>query len=84
MAEKAKVVLWYKPGCHYCAEVKAFLEARNYPYEGINVEGKDYLRDVLEIKYGVRHVPVIEVGGDGKYEAILDWDLARLEALLAN
>lgn len=70
-----KVVLWSKTGCHFCGEVKAFLTERNQPFENIEVQGNDVLRDVLEAKYGIRHVPVIEVGGDGKFEALLEPDL---------
>ncbi|SFJ77118.1 glutaredoxin family protein [Thermoflavimicrobium dichotomicum] len=84
MSASKKVVLWSRSGCHYCAEVKAFLEANNYPYENLDVEGKDVLRDVLEVKYGIRHVPVIEVGSKGTFEAVLEPDLDRLKALLSN
>ena len=79
-----KVVLWSKTGCHFCGEVKAFLTSRNQPFENIEVEGNDVLRDVLEAKYGIRHVPVIEVGGEGKYEALLEPDLEKLAALLGQ
>ncbi|MCP1186373.1 MAG: glutaredoxin family protein [Paenibacillus sp.] len=79
-----KVVLWSKTGCHFCGEVKAFLTERNQPFENIEVQGNDVLRDVLEAKYGIRHVPVIEVGGDGKFEALLEPDLEKLAELLAQ
>lgn len=79
-----KVVLWSKTGCHFCGEVKAFLTACNQSFENIEVQGNDVLRDVLEAKYGIRHVPVIEVGGDGKYEALLEPDLEKLAELLAQ
>ncbi|MCG7380556.1 glutaredoxin family protein [Paenibacillus sp. ACRSA] len=77
-----KVVLWSKTGCHFCGEVKAFLTEQNQPFENIEVQGNDVLRDVLEAKYGIRHVPVIEVGRDGKYEALLEADLEKLAELL--
>ncbi|MNP71232.1 hypothetical protein D3C76_1675900 [compost metagenome] len=48
------------------------------------MQGNDVLRDVLEAKYGIRHVPVIEVGGDGKFEALLEPDLEKLAELLAR
>lgn len=53
-------------------------------FENIEVQGNDVLRDVLEAKYGIRHVPVIEVGGDGKFEALLEPDLEKLAELLAR
>lgn len=82
MAERKKIVLWSRQGCHACQAMKAFLQQKGYAYENIDVEGKDYLRDVLEVKYGIRHVPVVEVGKDGVYEAVTDSDFQRLESLL--
>ncbi|WP_342552639.1 glutaredoxin family protein [Paenibacillus sp. FSL R7-0652] len=84
MSSSKKVVLWSKAGCHFCAQVKAFLAEQNQPFENIEVQGNDVLRDVLEAKYGIRHVPVIEVGRDGKYEALLEPDLGKLAALLTQ
>ncbi|WP_134684053.1 glutaredoxin family protein [Brevibacillus migulae] len=84
MATNQKVILWGKNGCSYCSNVKALLEAEKQPYEWIDVEGKDVLRDVLEIKYGTRLIPVVEIGGDGKYEALLHTELDRLESLLSH
>jgi len=83
MSTKQKVILWGKNGCAYCSHVKAVLEAQNQPYEWIDVEGKDVLRDVLEVKYGTRYIPVVEIGGNGKYEALLHTELDRLESLLS-
>ncbi|WP_427052323.1 glutaredoxin family protein [Paenibacillus sp. TC-CSREp1] len=82
MSSSKKVVLWSKEGCHFCGEVKAFLNEHNQPFENIEVQGNDVLRDVLEAKYGIRHVPVIEVGRDGIYEALLEADLDQLAQLL--
>lgn len=84
MSAKQKVVVWGRNGCSFCANVKAVLEANAHPYEWIDVEGKDVLRDVLEVKYGTRLIPVVEIGGAGKYEALLHNELDRLEALLTN
>ncbi|MGN7471239.1 glutaredoxin family protein [Brevibacillus sp. SAFN-007a] len=79
-----KVVVWGREGCSYCENVKAALEEQHHPYEWIDVAGKDVLRDVLEVKYGTRLIPLVEIGGDGKYEALLYTQLDRLEALLAE
>ncbi|CAI6083137.1 hypothetical protein PAECIP112173_03804 [Paenibacillus sp. JJ-100] len=84
MSSSKKVVLWSKTGCHFCGEVKAFLTEHNQPFENIEVQGNDVLRDVLEVKYGIRHVPVIEVGANGKYEALLEPDLEKLVELLVR
>ncbi|WP_025717087.1 glutaredoxin family protein [Paenibacillus sp. 1-18] len=84
MSSKPKVVLWIKTGCHFCGEIKSYLEAQNQPYENIQVDGNDALRDVLETKYGIRYVPVVEVGGDNKYEALLNPDLEALAKVLES
>ncbi len=80
--QEKKVVVWGREGCSYCENVKAILETNNQPYEWINVAGKDVLRDVLEVKYGTRLIPLVEIGGEGKYEALLYNQLDRLESLL--
>ncbi|MGF9642166.1 MULTISPECIES: glutaredoxin family protein [Paenibacillus] len=84
MSSKPKVVLWSKTGCHFCGEIKTYLESQNQPYENIQVDGNDALRDVLETKYGIRYVPVVEVGGDNKYEALLNPDLEELGKVLES
>jgi glutaredoxin 3 len=84
MSVAKKVVLWSKTGCHYCGEVRTLLDNKEIAYENISVDGNDALRDVLEVKYGVRHVPVVEVSlaGDGSYAGWTDLELSHLEALL--
>ncbi|MGF7048842.1 glutaredoxin [Paenibacillus sp. DS2015] len=82
MSTNPKIVVWSKPGCHYCAEVKSYLEANHYSYENIDVGANDNLRDVLEVKYGIRHVPVVEIGRDGKFEGVVELGLDHLQAAL--
>ncbi|MFO7263762.1 MAG: NrdH-redoxin [Bacillaceae bacterium G1] len=82
MAGAQKIVLWSRQGCRACQEVKAFLEEKGYAYENVDVEGRDYLRDVLELKYGIRHVPVVEIGNGNVYEAVTDGDVQRIAALV--
>ncbi|QRG68641.1 glutaredoxin family protein [Brevibacillus choshinensis] len=84
MAVQQKVVLWGRNGCSFCEKAKAVLEAHNHPYEWIDVEGRDVLRDVLEVKYGTRLIPVVEIGREGKYEALLHTELDRLASFLTN
>ncbi|MEC0092351.1 glutaredoxin family protein [Paenibacillus macquariensis] len=84
MSTNPKIIVWSKPGCHYCSEVKTYLEANDYSYENINVEGNDILRDVLEVKYGVRHVPVVEIDNDGKFEGVTEVGLEHLQTVLTS
>ncbi|WP_132357296.1 hypothetical protein [Lysinibacillus sp. CNPSo 3705] len=34
-------------------------------YKTVDVTHKDAFRDILEAKYGVRYVPVVEIGANG-------------------
>ena len=76
------IIVWSKTGCHFCQEIKTYLEVNGYTYTNLEVAGNDVLRDVLEAKYGIRHVPIVEVGGNGKYTALLEPDLEKLQYLL--
>lgn len=84
MSSSKKIVLWSRKEYQACQELKAFLAEKGYSYENVDVEGRDYLRDILELKYGVRHVPVVEIGSHGIYEGITDSDFARIERLLSG
>lgn len=82
MDKHVTLVLWSREGCEACRKTKAYLQEKGYAYSNVDVGGKEELRDILEMKYGIRHVPVIEVGRNQTFEAILDSDFTRLEALL--
>lgn len=84
MSATKKVVLWSKTGCHYCGEVKTLLDSKQIAYENISVDGNDALREVLQVKYGVRHVPVVEVEleGEQRFAGWTDLELSHLEQLL--
>jgi len=82
MSTNNKVIVWSKTGCHHCEKVKELLAANGVPYENISVDGNEALRNVLDVKYGIRHVPVVEVGGNGRYEAWTNLELDQLESLV--
>lgn len=46
----------------------------------------DAFRDILDTKYGVRYVPVIEIGSseNGVYKAVTEIGLEHLKAALAD
>lgn len=81
-ANNGKIVVWSKTGCHFCQEIKTYLETNGYEYSNLEVAGNDVLRDVLDAKYGIRHVPVVEVGHGATYTALLEADLEKLQQLL--
>lgn len=81
MSDK-KLVLWNRAGCEACQQLKAKFAEQGISYISIDVEGKDVLRDVLEAKYGIRHVPVAEIGYEGRYEAVTDGSFEKIYELL--
>ncbi len=82
MSKELSVVVWSKEGCHFCGEVKNFLKGKGIKYETIDVTHHDERRDILEVKYGVRHVPVVEVGEGEVYEGVTKVGIEYLEKVL--
>ncbi|WP_223588019.1 glutaredoxin family protein [Neobacillus bataviensis] len=82
MGKELTVVVWAKEGCHYYGEVKQYLEDKGIKYETIDVTHHDDRRDVLEVKYGVRHVPVVEIGKDEVYEGVTQVGIEHIEKVL--
>lgn len=82
MGKELSVVVWSKEGCHYCAEVKQYLKDTGVKYETIDVTPHDERRDILQVKYGVRHVPVVEIGQGEVYEAVTKVGIEHLEKVL--
>ncbi|MBZ5201663.1 glutaredoxin family protein [Planomicrobium chinense] len=82
MAQSPSIIVWSKQGCHYCAEVKEYLEANRLSYKTVDVTENDDRRDILEIKYGVRYVPVVEIGKDNVYKAVVELGIENLEEAL--
>ncbi len=60
MSHEVNVVVWSKQGCSYCDEVKGYLREKAVAYETIDVTERDEMRDVLQAKYGIRHVPSLK------------------------
>lgn len=73
------VVLWAKNGCSYCQDVKEYFAEKQIDYKVIDVTEHEDRRDILEEKYGVRYVPVIEIGKDGQYTGVTELGLEALE-----
>lgn len=82
MAIPFSVIVWSKQGCHYCEEVKQFLKEKQVDYQTIDVTNHDDRRDILEAKYGIRHVPVVEIGQDGIYKSVIDFGIQHVEKAL--
>lgn len=86
MAKNGDVIIWSKHGCSYCNEIKTYLQEEGIPYKTVDVTHNDAFRDILDIKYGIRYVPVVEIGSseDGIYQAVTELDLKYLKAALAK
>lgn len=82
MAKEKSVVVWSKEGCSYCKEVKEYLNEQNIKYKTVDVTNNDEFRDILNTKYGVRHVPVVEIGEGGVYRGVTEVGLEYLKAAL--
>ncbi|MBV7504472.1 glutaredoxin family protein [Bacillus sp. sid0103] len=83
MSNPLSVVVWSKQGCHFCSEVKQFLEEKQVEFQTIDVTNHDEYRNILDVKYGIRHVPVIEIGQDGLYQGVTEVGISYLEKALA-
>lgn len=84
MEKQQSIIVWSKEGCSYCNEVKTYLEENNLTYETIDVTENDDRRDILEAKYGVRHVPVVEIGEGNVYKAVTEVGIEHVEKALAS
>ena len=84
MAKELSVVVWSKDGCSYCDEVKEYLSEKNISYKTVDVTNNDEFRDILNIKYGVRHVPVVEIGEGGVYRGVTEVGLEHLKNALES
>lgn len=82
MAQNLSVVVWSKQGCSYCNEVKEYLTEQNIAYKTVDVTNHDEFRDILDTKYGVRHVPVVEIGEGNVYRAVTEVGLEHLKDAL--
>lgn len=84
MTHKVDVIVWSKEGCSYCEEVKLYLQEQGIDYKTVDVTHNEAFRDILEIKYGVRYVPIVEIGSkeEGYYKAVTNVGLDYLKATL--
>lgn len=84
MAQELSIVVWAKDGCSYCKEVKEYLTEQNLDYQVIDVTNHDEFRDILDIKYGVRHVPVVELGVNNQYQGVTEVGIEHLQKALKS
>ena len=84
MNKKVNVLVWSKQDCSYCEEVKQYLEENHFDYQAIDVTENDHLRDILDVKYWIRHVPVVEVGFGNRYDAVTEVGIGPLEDTLKH
>ncbi|MER0466899.1 glutaredoxin family protein [Bacillus cabrialesii subsp. cabrialesii] len=83
MTDVVNIVVWSKKGCSYCKEVKNYLDEKGVAFQNIDVSEKEELRDILQAKYGIRHVPVVEIGSSNQYQGITEIGIEHLDRALA-
>ncbi|MCY7980141.1 glutaredoxin family protein [Bacillus inaquosorum] len=84
MSDVVNIVVWSKKGCSYCGEVKNYLNEKGLSFQNIDVSEKEELRDILQAKYGIRHVPVVEIGNGNHYQGVTEIGIEHLELALAK
>ncbi|MFJ8234867.1 glutaredoxin family protein [Ureibacillus sp. NPDC094379] len=84
MSANLDIIVWSKQGCSYCAEVKGYLEQEGIPYKTVDVTEHDEFRDILEVKYGVRYVPVVEIGLNNTYQGVTELGIEHLQKAIAE
>jgi glutaredoxin len=77
-----QVIVWSKDGCSYCSDVKNYLQDNNIDYRVVDVTNNDSYRDILEIKYGVRYVPVVEIGDGNTFLGVTELGVEHLAKAL--
>lgn len=84
MTHKVDVIVWSKEGCSYCEEMKSYLQEQGINYKTVDVTHNEAFRDILEIKYGVRYVPVVEIGSieNGFFQAVTEIGIEHIKASL--
>lgn len=82
MAQNISIIVWSKEGCSYCHEVKRYLAEQELIYKTVDITNNDHLRDILEAKYGVRHVPVVELGQGNVYSGVTEVGIEHLQLAL--
>lgn len=82
MSNSLTIIVWSKQGCHYCEEVKQYLDEKGLDYKSVDVTEHDDRRDILEVKYGIRYVPVVEIGQGSIFEGVTELGLEHLEKAL--
>lgn len=79
MSKSLDIIVWSKQGCSYCAELKAYLEKEGLPYKTVDVTEHDEFRDILDVKYGVRYVPVVEIGSNNTFRGVTELGVEHLQ-----
>lgn len=83
-ATNVSIIVWSKDGCSYCQEVKNYLTGEQLPFKVVDITNHEDYRDILEIKYGVRHVPVVEIGNGTTYEAVTKVGLEYVQQIVES
>lgn len=76
------IVLWAKEGCHYCQTLKEYFAKEKLAYRVVDVTHQDAFRSILQTKYGVSYVPVVEIAksNSAQFTGVTSLELADVIA----
>ena len=76
----ARVILYMTRWCGFCVRTKRYLDAREIPYEAVDVdEHPEFDEQIRRASGGSRTVPTLEIGG----KLLVNPSPAVIEAALA-
>ncbi len=81
-----RVKIYMTPTCPYCQKAMGILNDHDVPFEQVDVQGRQELRDELHKMIGRSDVPQVFVDGEhiGDDDHVAEWaDDGRLDALKA-
>lgn len=76
------IVLWAKEGCHYCQTLKEYFAKEKLAYRVVDVTHQDAFRSILQTKYDVGYVPVVEIAkpNSAQFTGVTSLELADVIA----
>ena len=78
--EKARVIIYSRPGCHLCEEAKAVMKSahcsEHFTLEEVNIESDDEL--LKKYKYDI---PVVTIDGQEAFRHRVDADEFRIRVV---
>jgi glutaredoxin len=78
----SKITVFSSPSCPYCVQLKTYLDDNKVKYEEINLAQQPEKGEELVKKTGQMGVPVTIIEEDGEEQAIIGFDVGKLNQAL--